>query len=432
MQLVAYGAQDVYLTGNPQITFFKVVYRRHTNFAIESIEQTFNGTANFGRKVTATISRNGDLIHKMYLQTTLPAQTVDVGDYFKWAENVGHALIKNVEVEIGGQKIDKHYGDWLNIWSELTVTSDQRRGFDRMIGADLNRAPNGDVTESTISNSFTSGADLDAQTLYIPLQFWFNRNPGLALPLIALQYHEVKVNFEFRASSELAGATHSGVAYTVKDTSHALSSTSLWVDYIYLDTDERRRFAQVSHEYLIEQLQFTGEESVASTSKTATLNYNHPIKELVWVAQNDSHVLEQQYNNYGTTTKVANNESGDGRFVDAVYSKLGAPKSQNPVSTAKLQLNGHDRFAERNGDYFNFVQPYQHHTRTPGVGINVYSFALNPEEHQPSGTCNFSRIDNASLQLTMRDATARKLRVYAVNYNVLRIMSGMGGLGYAN
>jgi hypothetical protein len=432
MQLVAYGAQDVYLTGNPQITFFKVVYRRHTNFAIESIEQTFNGTANFGRKATATISRNGDLIHKMYVQTDLPAQTVAAGAYFKWAENVGHALIKNVEVEIGGQKIDKHYGDWLNIWSELTVGSDQRVGFDRMIGAELNRAPTSETNGTdNVDDAFGAGSDLTARTLWIPLQFWFNRNPGLALPLIALQYHEVKINFEFRALSELAGVSTSGVTYESADSGDELANTSLWVDYIYLDTDERRRFAQVSHEYLIEQLQFTGEETVSSTSKSATLNFNHPVKELVWVAQSDALITEQQYNNYGTQGKISSDDT-DGRFVDAVYSKTGAARSLNPVSLAKLQLNGHDRFAERKGDYFNFVQPYQHHTRTPGVGINVYSFALNPEDHQPSGTCNFSRIDNASLQLTMVDATSRKLRVYAVNYNVLRIMSGMGGLAYSN
>ena len=433
MQLVAYGAQDVYLTGSPQITFFKVVYRRHTNFAIESIEQTFSGTADFNRKVHATISRNGDLIHKMYLQTDLPAQTVSARTYFKWCENPGHALIKNVEVEIGGQKIDKHYGDWLNIWSELTVGQDQREGFDRMIGANLNRSPPSETNGvDNVEDGFGSGGNITARTLYIPLQFWFNRNPGLALPLIALQYHEVKINFEFRAITEMSGVSTAGITYAAAAAgTSSLANTSLWVDYIYLDTEERRRFAQVSHEYLIEQLQFTGEEAVSSTSKTATLNFNHPVKELVWVAQDNRWFAEQQYNNYGTQGKISDEEA-NGRFVDAVYSKTGATRSLNPVSAAKLQLNGHDRFAERKGDYFNHVQPYQHHTRTPGVGINVYSFALNPEDHQPSGTCNFSRIDNASLQLTMQDSNARKLRVYAVNYNVLRIMSGMGGLAYSN
>ena len=428
MQLVAYGAQDVYLTGNPQITFFKVVYRRHTNFAMESIEQTFNGSADFGKKVTCTISRNGDLIHKMYLQTDLPAQTAQASKYIRWADNPGHALIKNVEVEIGGQKIDKHYGDWLNVWNELTCSPGCERAFQHMVGADCARGPG--VNSGSEADSYQINSGISVKRLNVPLQFWFNRNPGLALPLIALQYHEVKINFEFRASSEMKGADNSSYDTTVVG---SLANTSLWVDYIYLDTDERRRFAQVSHEYLIEQLQFTGEESVSSTSKTATLSFNHPVKELVWVCQSDVSVTKRQYNNYGTESKgYADNEGNgwsDGRAYDVMY---GSVRTKNPVSKAKLQLNGHDRFAERDGDYFNYVQPYQHHTRSPGVGINVYSFAIKPEEHQPSGTCNFSRIDNAQLQLTLQNANACKLRVYAVNYNVLRIMSGMGGLAYSN
>ena len=443
MQLVAYGAQDVYLTGNPQITFFKVVYRRHTNFAMESIEQTFNGSADFGKKVTCTISRNGDLIHSMYLQTDLPAVTATGNTYFRWADKPGHALIKNVEVEIGGQKIDKHYGDWLNIWSELSLPPGKESAFNKMIGVDVARGPaGGTIYEGSGPNSFGRDTELSAKRLNVPLQFWFNRNPGLALPLIALQYHEVKINFEFRAISEMGGADpqHSWQALT--SGTHTLSNTSLWVDYIYLDTDERRRFAQVSHEYLIEQLQFTGEESVTSTSKTATLNFNHPVKELVWVCQHDSLITARQFNNYGSSyygfdaDDEYQNGPNAGKGYDQVY---GNDRSLNPVSKAKLQLNGHDRFAERQSDYFNYVQPYQHHTRTPCVGINVYSFALKPEEHQPSGTCNFSRIDNAQLQLTLQagssagvSSTAWKLRVYAVNYNVLRIMSGMGGLAYSN
>ena len=439
MQLVAYGAQDVYLTGNPQITFFKVVYRRHTNFAMESIEQTFNGSADFGKKVTCTISRNGDLIHSMYLQTDLPAITVGNTAYFRWADKPGHALIKNVEVEIGGQKIDKHYGDWLNIWSELTLPRGKERAFNHMIGEDVSRGSGGqDTALNNVSNDFRIGSDVSIKRLNVPLQFWFNRNPGLALPLIALQYHEVKVNFEFRDIAGM-GALDSGRSNTtLTSSSGSLTNTSLWVDYIYLDTDERRRFAQVSHEYLIEQLQFTGEESVTTTSKTATLNFNHPVKELVWVVQDDRVLAANQYNNYGTRMSgFSNRDDGSykaGAAHDVVY---GVDRSVNPVSKAKLQLNGHDRFAERDGDYFNYVQPYQHHTRSPRVGINVYSFALKPEEHQPSGTCNFSRIDNAQLQLTLQAgnsfaSVSGKLRVYAVNYNVLRIMSGMGGLAYSN
>merc|ERR1711935_900792 len=294
MQLVAYGAQDIYLTGNPQITFFKVVYRRHTNFSMESIEQTYNGTADFGRKVVCTASRNGDLIHRVYLQVTLPGVVAVGDDYFRWVNWVGHALVKNVEVEIGGQRIDKHYGDWLHIWNELTQTAGKQAGYANMVGnVDRLFRPvgrlggAGGAGTSSIRQAGTAEGEMPAVTLYIPLQFWFCRNPGLALPLIALQYHEVKINLEFRTLAECCGVSStsnipSGVS---------LTGASLYVDYIYLDTDERRRFAQVSHEYLIEQLQFTGDESVTSTNNKIKLNFNHPCKELVWVTQLDDCVV---------------------------------------------------------------------------------------------------------------------------------------------
>lgn len=374
MQLVAYGAQDIYLSGNPQITFFKVVYRRHTNFSMESIEQTFNGFPNFGKKVTCPISRNGDLIHRIYLQADLGA--AGAGD---WA---GHELVKSVEVEIGGQRIDKHYADWLHIWNELTQTAGHWEGYKLMVNG----------SNSLVENPSTN-TDVTDTVVFVPLQFWFCRNPGLALPLIALQYHEVKINLEFGEEFAVLGTSSNA----------SLASASLYVDYIYLDTDERRRFAQVSHEYLIEQLQFTGDETASSKIK---LNFNHPVKELVWVEKEES-------------------VSTVGTYVTS-------------YDTAKLQLNGHERFSARVPQYFQLVQPYQHHERVPTSnngantgGVNVYSFALKPEEHQPSGTCNMSRIDNATLNLQGVNTT-NTVKVFAVNYNVLRVMSGMGGLAYSN
>jgi len=277
MQLVAYGAQDIYLTGNPQITFFKVVYRRHTNFSMEAIEQTFSGSPDFGRKVYCTISRNGDLIHRVYLQVKLPAVKADGDSSFRWVNYVGHALIKHVEVEIGGQRIDKHYGDWLHIWNELSQTAGKSDGYDNMVG-----------NVDRLYRSVGGGQTVDGLTLFIPLQFWFCRNPGLALPLIALQYHEVKINLEFRSFSDLCGTSKADNSEGDLPTGVSLESASLYVDYIYLDTDERRRFAQVSHEYLIEQLQHTGDESVNQTNVKVKLNFNHPVKELVWVVQLDS------------------------------------------------------------------------------------------------------------------------------------------------
>jgi hypothetical protein len=532
MQLVAYGAQDVYLTGNPQITFWKVSYKRHTNFAMESIEQTFNGQADFGRRVTCTISRNGDLAYRTYLQVTLPeiGQPLKIsgngGVYARWLDFPGEQLISQVEVEIGGQRIDRQYGDWMHIWNQLTMSTEQQRAYFKMIGNTTQLTFITDPSFNDIDGPCDASAPrqvcaprnaLPETTLYVPLQFWFCRNPGLALPLIALQYHEVKINLDIRPIEECLWAMNSlnDASTTVKVTgayNQSLVAASLYVDYVFLDTDERRRMAQNPHEYLIEQLQFTGDESVGSSSNKIKLNFNHPVKELIWVVQPDKNVdycssldkgtvlnrlLGAQPFNYtdavdalpnaimafGSHDSVANTTGsyidGSGLFNDAgaqdVYTTQTswwhngasdpAPQynlphfgaginsgvsdagtfvltetsldmhcwGENPVVTAKLQLNGQDRFSEREGTYFDLVQPWQHHTRAPDTGINLYSFALRPEEHQPSGSCNFSRIDNATLQLVLSNATVEgtntaKVRVYAVNYNVLRVMSGMGGL----
>ena len=384
MQLVAYGAQDIYLTGNPQITFFKVVYRRHTNFSMEAIKQTWNGTTLTTGRCTATISRNGDLVHRMYVELK-EDNTLNTA-------NPGANFVDTVELEIGGQLIDKHRGQWMETWAELTepnptgtvmaAAATNGNPFQRMSGM------GGVVADLRMS---TASA---APRIYVPLQFWFCRNPGLALPLIALQYHEVKVILRHNATLIANGGTGS------------LVENNLWCDYIYLDTDERRRFAQVSHEYLIEQVQHQ-----TGTGQAVELNFNHPIKELVWV---------------GLWTTGQN-----------------AAATTNPASGInwQLKLNGHDRFAERNYRYFTRVQVWQHHSGPGGLSvvtgagqfndtIAVYSFALKPEEHQPSGTCNFSRIDNAQLNNTGLGAVT--YNIYAVNYNVLRIMSGMGGLAYSN
>jgi hypothetical protein len=563
MQLVAYGAQDIYLTGNPQITFFKVVYRRHTNFSMECIQQTVNGTSTVGTAATSgtvTVSRNGDLLGKCYVRCDQDTANGINGD----------ELITDVTLEIGGQQIDKHTKEWLQVWAELSTPESKAAGYKYLTGG--------------FSNTLVSGGETNQQSVMVPLQFYFCRNPGLALPLIALQYHEVKMKFTFGIDTAVG-----------RDGTAATPTVEVWSDYIYLDTEERRRFAQVSHEYLIEQLQYQTEGSAASKYK---LNFNHPVKELVWT---------------NTSTNVT-------------------------TQKAKVTLNGHDRFAQQDREYFQLRQPLDHHTAVPafnvkemdrpvhvapidttvlthnatvadgaakleatqitfdsvdyaavpvkvgdvlsinvtntlqgstttanlasvadgdevtvevtvtgaalgdraiaassidvtdfvvnasvtaantvtvvyanntggaldlgaitttvtvlkdsaveltsytvqlatvstaadpvctfvtavpathfltnlstGMGmnvqivsrtqdpqsrcsglsndVNVYSFALKPEEHQPSGTCNFSRIDTAHLEFS---ASATVAAIYAVNYNVLRVMSGMGGLAYSN
>jgi len=537
MQLVAYGAQDVFLTGTPEITFWKVSYRRHTNFAMESIEQTFSGQADFGRRVTCTISRNGDLCYRTYLQVTLPEINQQMGTlsvnnlYARWLDFPGEQLIAQVEVEIGGQRIDRQYGDWMHIWNQLTMSSEQRRRYFKMIGNTTQLTYITDPGFTNVSGPCASTGSvnqvcaprnaLPETTLYIPLQFWFAKNPGLSLPLIALQYHEVKINLDIRPIGECLWAVTDLTDNTGKSVSAAtayqqsLVAASLYVDYIFLDTDERRKMAQNPHEYLFEQVQFTGDESVGSSSNKIKLNFNHPCKELIWVVQPDANVDycssltsgsvlfntlgAQPFNytdaidalpnaihafgssqatfgtngvitasglfdlpgavnpntgtanvttgNWATGTNLLDPFSNDNNFgsllSDAGTFVLGETAldmhcwGENPCVTAKLQLNGQDRFSEREGSYFDVVQPYQHHTRAPDTGINVYSFALRPEEHQPSGSCNFSRIDNAVLQLVLSAPTVSgpntaKVRVYAVNYNVLRVMSGMAGVAYSN
>jgi len=528
MQIVAYGAQDLFLTGTPEITYWKVSYRRHTNFAMESIEQTFQGQADFGRRVSAVMSRNGDLAYRVYLQVTLPEINQDVTGasndnvYARWLDYIGEQLISQVEVEIGGQRIDRQYGDWMHIWNQLTMSSEQQKGYWKMIGHTTQLTYITDPAFADVAGPCASSGGpaqvcaprntLPETTLYVPLQFWFCKNPGLALPLIALQYHEVKINLDLRPIGECLWAVKSlyassGSQQVSQAYQQSLVAASLYIDYIFLDTDERRKMAQNPHEYLIEQLQFTGDESVGSSSNKIKLNFNHPCKELIWVVQPDANVdycssleggetlyktLGAQPFNYtdaidalpnavhafgapdaleGTEAFIKGELFQMGGAVDPTISNTGTKWSntspfgasiasgstvsdagtfvlaetaldmhcwgENPVVTAKLQLNGQDRFSEREGSYFDVVQPYQHHTRAPDTGINVYSFALRPEEHQPSGSCNFSRIDNAVLQLVLSSGTVSgtktaKVRVYALSYNVLRVMSGMAGIAYSN
>ena len=440
MQLVAYGAQDIYLTGNPMITYFKVVYRRHTNFAMESIAQTFNGTVGFGNKVTALVSRNGDLVSGITLEATIPNITVATTGT-RWLDSLGHYLIREVSIDIGGQQIDKHYADWLEIWTQLSMDNSQITNYSELIGLDTG---NRGLTKPAVTNTevLSPGSNLNSSSqrvIYVPLQFWFCRNVGLALPLIALQYHEVKINVQFETQANLL--SNSNTAAGTAAATGILAAT-LWVDYIYLDTDERRRFAQVSHEYLIEQLQFSGDQSYTTTvTQKVELTFNHPVKELIWVARETDATNVNQRANYTSTVATAGQSHIRPDLQDTVATAVNladgsyrATISENLIQSAKLQLNGHDRFAVREGVYFNRVQPLKHHTRSPGSpGINVYSFALKPEDHQPSGTCNFSRIDNAQLVLSMLAGSGGGvIKVFAVNYNVLRIMSGMGGLAYSN
>jgi hypothetical protein len=561
MQLVATGAQDIYLTGKPQITFFKVVFKRYTNFAIEPTEQSFNSAGDFGRTVTCTISRTGDLISNMHVVVSIPAVAASSLQW-GYVNRLGHALIAETKVEIGGQLIDEQWGDWLNIWYELSHKTGMEPSFAAMIG---------DVPALTTINSYAKPAYI----LYTPLQYWFNRHNGLALPIIALQYHDIKITVQFNTWANV-------VNYMGPTAPPAQSMVNcfLLTDYIFLDSDERKKFAQSSHEYLIEQLQWYGPETITGQTNKYKLNFNHPCKYNIWAPHLD------RYNNRNTWLSHANLTEGNWKLAFTLFAKLmviaaSCPptgvvpatnpnitsttiilpveyvspayissvvqgniielntaatggitsamltkvevkwivdtiiydnnmkplqivlvlsngivitntlsiadvsqpisilnsgtvtsvansiftsyyvsiidvfnygnfldRTDNPITTGLIQLNGYNRFQPLDGNYFNYVQPFQHFSNTPADGINVFSFALKAEEHQPTGTCNYSRIDNASLEVTLGlynsdtdpaiytqyigNNFSSTLNIYATNYNVLRVISGMAGLAYQN
>ncbi len=529
MQLVASGAQDAYLNGDPQITFFKVVYKRHTNFSVEPIEQTWNGKPTLGNQVICNINRNGDLITHMYVLITLSAVTENSIPW-GYVNKLGHALISEYKIDIAGNIVDQQYGDWLNIWYELSHKIGQEKSYAQMIG-DTPELKNISLTKPET-------------TLYVPLQLWFNRNNGLALPLISLQFSNVRISLVFRDISTCVNYLGSILPSSI--TNSLMTDSILLIDYIYLDSDERKKFAQTSHEYLIEQLQFTGPEKISGITNNFRLSFSHPSKYLVWASNlytnsqqfisyttdstkwqkaldnfaiiiaaanapglgsdntgyycsisskpEDIIDLSKSYTNLnplmqnlltkftiqfiaqtGSTTnhtvlaiklsdlfdnafvtsnqltvsdisvninQLLNNVTGIpatllSSFIITIndYSNYGLylDGTGNTCTNAKIQLNGHDRLASRNGNYYNYVQPYQHFTNCPADGINVYSFALKAEDHQPTGTCNFSRIDNAILNINVNlSVVNNNLNIYAINYNVLRVMNGMSAIAFTN
>jgi Large eukaryotic DNA virus major capsid protein/Major capsid protein N-terminus len=457
MQLVAYGAQDVYLTGQPKVTFFQAVYKRHTNFAMENIQQTVNGSPSNSGRVSVTIARNGDLVGNMYVR--LQPTQVSSANLTSTNSNidmnwVAERAIAAVELTIGGQRIDKHYQTWFRLYAECFLGESDKINYGKLASSS---SPIADAT--------------NVNSVYLPLLFFFNRNPGLYLPLIALQYHEVRLDFDLTAYFTLYFGSSAQVF-------------EVWANYVYLDTEERRRFAQKGHEYLIEQVQHTGGDSVTATgnpaSQTIRLSFNHPVKELIWCYSNTTATAYNSMWNFSTSSANVNVTcassplyvpgalphaagaprlfsnilaNGTGTSVGAVsYTSniywveegssnaaagsfvLGIPAVEvGPLYNFKIVLNGQDRFKEQTGKYFNQYQPFVYHTGTPYPGIYVYSFALQPEEHQPTGTCNFSRIDNAQVAINMKSNYTTPLqKMFAVNYNILRIQSGMGGLAFSN
>jgi len=406
IQLAAYGQQDIYISGNPQITFFKIIYRRHTNFSIEAIEQVFTTEPDFSKIVSATLARgNGDLVHNIYLQFTLPAlkQNQNGSTWVGYVNSIGHNIIKRVDLEIGGQLIERHYSEWLEMWTELSLSESQKLNYNQLIGK-----YNTDISLETNA--------LESRTYQVPLQFWFCRNQGLSLPLIALTQHEVKIKIEFRPLSELI---KSDVVLTsivdIDENTPIIKDCSLYVDYVFLDDAERKIFAQAPHEYLIELVQYQGEKPIDAgiSNDKIRFSFDNPVKELLWVISTNT--------NLATNTLTGNN-----------HLKFSSTSGKDTFKTLRIQFNGGDRFSVRNSDYFRLAQPLDHHTGAPRKHIYCYSFALKPEEHQPSGSVNMSRINNSDFFISFdnTDVVESKFKLFALSYNVIRIVAGTAGMAY--
>jgi hypothetical protein len=440
LQLVAVGKQDVFLTGNPQITWFKMVYRRYTNFAMESQQIYFDGDPDFGKRVTALIPRRGDLLGPMILEVVLPFVTMSDGSTGNYVNTAGYALIEEISLEIGEQEIDKQTGEWMQIWSSLTVSGGQRDALNSMIGrVDGLNSPPAVIAPTTCSvGTYKYGA----AKLYIPLQFWFNRNPGLYLPLLAMQYHPIRINLKLRdLPGMLVNTNLTATCASVQPLPTKLVEIRLWGDYVYLDTEERRRFVANTHEYLIEQVQYTPKVSLPENVNThnVRMEFNHPLREIFWILQRNVMLTTHEWFNFGSTSA---SEAG---------------QSRDMLQDATLQVDGYDRFDTRDSGYFRLVQPYQFHTTTDMKQfVYLYSFALRPEDVQPSGSLNASRIDNMNLLINLRPDTNQPttlsstsatglivtvpnpnyvpnrgkahIVIYAKNHNVLRVVNGFAGL----
>ena len=441
LQLVATGKQDLFLTGNPQISFFKMVYRRHTNFATESQAMYFDGTPNFGQRITCLIPRRGDLLGPIYLDVTLPLITDTNGNPLSYTNSVGNALIQEITFEVGEQEIDKQTGEWMEIWTQLTTSASQRDALNEMIGR----------IEPYNRPDFKPGVNSQGLRLLIPLQFYFCKNPGLYLPLLALQYHPIRINITLRPLQQLfwvpppPGSQQMwkpACQINVSCTS-TIVNMMLWGEYVYLDVEERRMFVSKSHEYVIEQVQYTPPYSITAQQTTATISveFNHPIKEFIFVVQRDEMANRNEWFNYSNLA-IDEPIPSTPTYDVQTYMNSNAPAGRmDLISAAKLQLDGYDRFAERVPKYFRLEQPYEHHTTTPvNSFIYNYSFALRPEDVQPTGTLNASRIDSIVWQIQMNTVLSNPcladwqqrgnchIVIYGHNYNVFRVINGFGGL----
>jgi hypothetical protein len=433
IQLIARGPHDIFLTENPEISFFKTVYRKHTPFAIETKEQHFNSVS-FGLKSVCNICKDADLISNIALRISLPSLNnnnimknkniclKDIDDecfcekcskkytetIFSWTNTIGHVIVEYAELEIGGYTIDKQYGEWMEIWTELTQTAEKKPGYNEMIGK---REP------STFKpTTFTENLEL-----IVPLNFYFSRNIGLAIPIISLYRNDIFINIKWRDFDQcwISNKKNKKPNFIPK------FSSVLYVDYIYLDFFERKKFAVENHLYLIEQVQFNNDVYIVKNTTNAIidLDFHFPVKEIVWVLQRSDISFRTDDNDSDFTY-------GNDWFNFSCFKSRVKNVIKDPFDSANLIFNGNERSKHFPSIYYRLYQTYLYHTKTPSNYIYVCSFALKPEEHQPTGTCNMSMIDKSKLNIKMKNSTDFNIRLYAINYNFLIIIDGMVAIGF--
>lgn len=499
IQLAAYGSQDYYLSGNPQISFFKTVYRRYTNFAMEYYR--INPEGNLGLSDNDVVNykfeikRNGDLISDIYMVFTLPDIYSDKGTDFQWIKNIGFNIINRVSIFVGNSLIDENLGEWFDIWNELTLPESKKEEFNEMIGNipelyDPANSP-GYSYYPKAAKGDTNIPSIKGRKIRVPLIFWFNRNYSLALPLVALQYYPVEISVEIKNISDLYTvididnssdtfgcrikpkntinnyAANYSLNNFVNDSSISSGEGDnavlmnfdidiyLDINYIFLDSEEMKNFAKSEHKYLIQQVKVSSFKGSVG-SDTLDLLVHHPTSFMVVVAKRSDAEDRNEWNNYTNwiDEKIPPwSENFHNPYYEPYSSQILAQEQMNEtnypfrnspfiIKNMLLKLNGTDRFQAQDSDFFGRVIPYKYAKKIPKKGILMYSFGVNPLDHQPSGSCNFSRFNSIELFLETLDVPRPTglddymykydINVYTVNYNILRITNGTGNLEFSN
>jgi hypothetical protein len=423
-QLISRGPQDAHLMSDGS-SLFVPHWRKHTPFGREMIQFTFGTEVDFGKRLVCTATRGGDLMHRTFLSFRLPEVHVPAGSRFRWLDHVGHAMVEGLDLEIGKTRIDRHTGEWLHVWSSMTCPAGNREQLAKMIGM---RPELSDVTSGG-----SEGRVVPAASIYVPLEFWFCRELSEALPVVALQYHDVRFVVDVRPLEDCCW--HDGPV------SFGRLEAAVLAEMIFLDNPERKRFAQQGHRYLIEQM-YSVKQDVGDRAgeQSVPLDLWQPCKELAVTVQRNVYVGPEAGAFLGRQTFNYTSDWDRTRTGAQVTYSLGGLESPllllgqraNPIRNMRMQVAGKDMFPQMTDEFYTVLQPYMHHASPPPAGVCVYSFGLDPESIAPSGSLNMSKTQTIVKMDISPDLGPCTARVYGLCYNVLDIRDGMAGVLFTN